>query len=63
MTDIQAITVRLPVELYERLRRRAFTDHRTQTEMVIAGTELYLDQLDERDLDACASTARGEALG
>jgi len=48
--NTQQVGVRLPVDLYERLRRRAFADHRTQTDIVHAATEAYLDRLDERDV-------------
>jgi predicted transcriptional regulator len=32
--DVQAITVRLPVDLYEKLRREAFEQHTSQAAII-----------------------------
>lgn len=48
-SDVQAITIRLPIVLYERLRRQAFERRRSQTDIIQAALEPYLDQLEEQD--------------
>lgn len=49
---LQAVTARMPVRLYERLRRRAFVDRRSQADIVTAAVERYLDDLDKHIIEA-----------
>ncbi len=42
MSEQIAMTVRLPADLYERLRRFAFDSHRKQAEIVREALERYL---------------------
>ena len=44
MTDTQAITVRLPADLYQWLRREAFDEHTSQAAIVVAALTSYRGQ-------------------
>lgn len=53
-----SFTVRLPVEVYERLRQRAFDDRTSQSKIVVEGVERELDRRDD-DAEIARRVARG----
>ncbi len=46
MTDLHAMQIRIPEDLYQRLRRAAFDRQMPMTPLIIAGIELKLGELD-----------------
>jgi predicted DNA-binding protein len=40
--DMHAMSVRFPKDLYERLRRQAFDDHRPMSEIIVEALDAHL---------------------